>query len=73
MSVQSPLSGSWLISHEAMLYPPLAVAAEMTWPFTSILHETGPLKVVGRWRAHRQDSRYSTSRPVPAAMRRGCT
>ena len=73
MSVQSPLSGSWLISHEAVLYPPLAVAAEMTWQFASILRETGPLKVVGRWRAHRQDSRYSTSRPVPAAMRRGCT
>ena len=64
---------SWLISHEAMLYPPLAVAVEMTWPFTSILHETGPLKVVGRWRAHRQNSRDRTSRPVPAAMRRGCT
>jgi hypothetical protein len=36
-----PLSGSWLITREAMLYPSLAVAVEMTWPFTSILHETG--------------------------------
>src|SRR5262249_20320201 len=63
---------SWLISHEAMVDPPLAVAAEMTWPVTSILHETGPLRVVGPWRAHRQDSRDSTSGPVPAAMRRGC-
>ena len=41
VSVQLPLSGSWLIWHEAMVYPPLAVAVEMTWPFTSILHETG--------------------------------
>src|SRR5215472_12646878 len=64
---------SWLISHEAMLHPSLAVAAETTWPVTAILHETGPLKVVGRWRAHRQDNRDSTSRSVPAAMRRGCT
>jgi hypothetical protein len=68
-----PLSGSWLISYEAMLYPRLAVAVQMTWPVTSILHGTGPLKVVGRWRAHRQDSRDSASRPVPTAMRRGCT
>jgi len=72
VSVQLPLSGSWLISHEAVLYPPLEVAVEMTWPFASILRETAPLKVVGWWRAHRQDSRDSTSRPVPSAMRRGC-
>jgi len=36
VSVQLPLSGSWLISHEPMLYPPLAVAVEMAWPFTSL-------------------------------------
>ena len=49
------------------------VAVEMTWPFASILLETGPLTVVGWWRAHRQDGRDGTSRPVSVAMRRGCT
>ena len=52
--------------------PPLAVAAEMTWPVTPTVHQAGPLRVAGRRGAHRQDSRDSTSGPVPAAMRRGC-
>src|SRR5215510_11921 len=55
-----------------MVDPPLAVAAEMTWPVTPTVHQAGPLRVAGRRGAHRQDSRDSTSGPVPAAMRRGC-
>ena len=73
MSAQLPPTGPWLIWHEAMVDPPLAVAAEMTWPVTPTVHQAGPLRVAGRRRAHRQDSRDSTSKPVPAAMRRGCT
>jgi len=72
VSAQLPPTGPWLIWHEAMEDPPLAVAAEMTWPVTPTVHQAGPLRVAGRRRAHRQDSRDSTSGPVPAAMRRGC-
>jgi hypothetical protein len=54
-----------------MSHPPLAVAAEMTRPVTSTVRQPGPLRAAGRRRAHRQDSRDSASRPVPAAMRRG--